>query len=53
MEYHSAIKKKKNFTLYNSMDGPREYYARKYKPVRERQVPYDFTHTKNIMKKLN
>ena len=26
------------------MDGSREHYAKWNKPVRERQIPYDFTH---------
>ena len=28
MEYYSAIKKKKNLTFCDSMDGPGEYYAK-------------------------
>ena len=28
MKYYSAIKKKKNFTLCNSMDGPGEHYIK-------------------------
>ena len=44
MEFYSAIKKEENFTLCNSMDGPGEHYAKWNKPVRERQIPYDFTH---------
>ena len=49
MEYYSAIKKKKNFTLCNSMDGPGEQYA---KPGRERQIPYDFPHMWNLENKI-
>ena len=37
-------KKEQNFTLCNSMDGPGEHYTKWNKPVRERQIPYDFTH---------
>ena len=33
-----------HFTLCVSMDGPGEHYAKWNKPVRERQIPYDFTH---------
>ena len=40
MGYYSAVKKE-NFTLYNSMDGPGEHYAKWNKPVRERQIAYD------------
>ena len=47
MKYYSAIKKKKNFTLCNSMDGPEECYAKWNRPVRGRQIPYDFTHVWN------
>ena len=36
MEYYSAIKKKENFTLCNSMDGPGEHYSKWNKPVRGR-----------------
>ena len=32
-------------------DGPRDYYGKLNKPVRERQIPYDFTHVK--VKKQN
>ena len=37
-------KKEENFTLCDSMDGPEEHYATGHKPVRERHIPYDFTH---------
>ena len=42
-----------NIILCNSMEGPREHYAKWNKVVRERQIPYDFTHMRNIMNKLN
>ena len=35
------------------MDGPGEYYAKSNNPVRERQMPYDFTHMWNLMNKIN
>ena len=35
------------------MDGPREHYAKRDEPVRERQAPYDFTHMWNLMNKTN
>ena len=54
--FHTRIlfgcKKEENFTFHNSMDGPREHYAKWNKPVRERQIPYDFTHMWNLMNKL-
>ena len=31
-------KKEENFTLCNSMDGPREHYAKWNKPIRERHT---------------
>ena len=56
-QLHSGIllscKKEENFTLCNSVDGPGEYNAKRNKPVRERQVPCDFTHMWNLMNKLN
>ena len=53
MEYYEAVEKDKNFTLCDSMDGPREHYAKWNKPVRERQIQYYFTHMWNLMNKLN
>ena len=53
MEYYSVTKKGENFTLCDSMDGPGKYYAKLNKPVRERQMPYDFAHMWNLMNKLN
>ena len=29
------------------MDGPGEHYAKWNKPVRDRQMPYDFTHVES------
>ena len=46
-------KKEENFTVCNSMVGSGEHYAKWNKPVRERQIPYDFTHMWNLMNKLN
>ena len=45
-----AVKKEETFTRCGSMDGPGEYYAKWNKPLRERQIPCDFTHMWNIMK---
>ena len=42
MEFYLDIKKE-DFTLCNSMDGPGKH-CKCNKPVRERQIPYDFTH---------
>ena len=44
---HSGIllsRKKEDFILCNSMDGPEEHYAKRNKPVRKTQIPYDFIH---------
>ena len=56
MEYYSVVKKEEEeekFTLCNSIDGPGEHYAKWNKQVRERQIPYDFTHMWNLRNKLN
>ena len=34
----------------NDRDGAREYHANWNKSVRERQIPYDCTHTQNLTK---
>ena len=52
-EYYLVIKKEENSIPGNSMDGPGENYAKLNKPVRERQIPRDFTHIWNLMNKLN
>ena len=52
MEYYPAVKNK-NFTSYDSMDGPGEHYANQNEPVRERQVPYNFSHMWNLVNKIN
>ena len=46
-------KKEEIFTLCDSMDGPGEHYAKLNKPVRERQILYDFIYMWNLMNKLN
>ena len=52
---HSGIllgrKKEEKFILCDSMDGPGEHYAKWNKPVRESQIPYDFTHMWNLENK--
>ena len=45
--------KKENFTLCSSIHGPWEHYAKWNKPVRERRIPFDFTHMWNLMNKPN
>ena len=46
-----CCKKEGNLTLCDSMDGPGEHYAKWNKPVRERQIPYDFTHMLKLINK--
>ena len=46
-------KKEEGLTLCNSMNGPGEHYGQWNKPVRERQILYDFIHMWNLMNKLN
>ena len=48
-----GCKKEESFTLCDSMDGPGEHYVKWSKPVREKQIPYDFIHMWNLMNKLN
>ena len=44
-------KREENFALCDTMDGLGECYDKWYKPVRERQIPYDFTQMWNLMNK--
>ena len=53
MKYYLAVKKEKKFTLWDSMDRLEEHNVKWNKPVRERQVPYNFIHMWNLMSKLN
>ena len=52
IEYYSAVKKGK-FYPFDSMGGLGKQYAKWNKPVRERQIPCDFTQMWNLMNKLN
>ena len=53
MEYYLVIKKKKGLPFVTvCMHGPGEYYAKLNKPIKERQVLYDFTHMWNLMNRL-
>ena len=40
-------KKEENFTLCDNMDGPGEHYTKVNNPIRERQIPHDFTHVES------
>ena len=46
-------KKEWKLAICNNLDEAREYYAKQYKSVRERQIPYDFTHMWNLRNKTN
>ena len=37
-------KKEENLTIYDSMKGPGEHYAKWNKPGSERKIPYDLTY---------
>ena len=45
-------KQEGNFILCSRMDGTGEHYPKWNKPVRERQVPYDFTYMWNLVNKI-
>ena len=47
MKYYSIIKKEENFTCWNNMNAPGKHYTKWNKPVRGRQIPYDFTHVES------
>ena len=53
MEYYSANKKEGNLAICNDVDGARMYYAKRNKSIRERQIPYNFTHMWNLRKKTD
>ena len=44
-------KKEENFTLWDSMDGPGEYYTKWNKLVTGRQIPYNLIYMWNLMNK--
>ena len=46
-------KKEEKFTLCNSTNRPGEHYSKWNKPVRKRQILYDFTHMWTPMNKMN
>ena len=52
MELHSR-KKESAPTLYNSMGGTGEHYAKWNKPGGKRQIPYDLTFNWNLINKTN
>ena len=46
-------KKEESLTFCDSMDGPGEHYSKSHESVKDKQIPYDFTHMWNLMNKLN
>ena len=52
MKYYLATKRW-NFTICNSMDEPKRYYAKWDKLVNERQIPYDFIYMWNLRNGIN
>ena len=52
MEFYLALKKEENLSICSNMNGSGEHYAKLNKPVRERQIPHDFTHMWNQTNKL-
>ena len=48
MEYYSAIKKGGNLTIYIDVGGTGEYYDKRNKSIRERQLSYGFIRMWNI-----
>ena len=56
LDYNGILlgrKKEGTLTSGDNMDGPGKCYAKWNKPVKERQVPYDFTYIRNLMNKIN
>ena len=53
MEYYLAIKKNKNLTISDSMDGHRGYCAKGSRSVRKRQILRDFTYVWNLKNNIN
>ena len=41
------------YTLWDSMDGTGEHYAKWNKPGGEGQIPYDLTYKWNLINKMN
>ena len=44
---------KKKLDISNDMNGTRVYYAKQNKSIKERQIPYDFTHMWNFRNKTD
>ena len=51
MEYYSADKEGAN-TICSNMGGPRDHHTKRYKPIRERQISYDFTYIWTLKKMI-
>ena len=44
---------KGNLAVCNNVDGTGGYYAKQNQSVRERQIPYDFTHMRTLRDKTD
>ena len=53
MEHYSGIKKKEILPFAPAWMDLEGIMLSEIKPVRERQVPYDFTYMRNLMNKIN
>ena len=53
MEFYSAIKKKKILPFMTVFMDLENIILSENKPVRERQIPYDFIQMWNLLNKLN
>ena len=47
-----GCKEEENLIICHKLDAPGEHYAEWDKPIRERQIPYDFTYMWNLLSKL-
>ena len=53
-QWNITQQKKKGIpTFCDNMDGTGYYYAKRNKPVGERQIPCDLTYKRNLMNKVN
>ena len=52
-QWNTMQQKERTPTLWGSMDGTGEHYAKLNKPGGERQIPYDLTFNWNIINKTN
>ena len=51
MEYHSAIKKERNWVICRDVDGPRDCHTERSKSEREEQISYINAYMWNLEKR--